>query len=222
MPLEDIKDLAKLDPNTSNKFLQFTERYLSRNKHDKSHHPAIKSCMLRVRGSTNSKCKEIGLDPEVKIIQECDGHRPDYRLLIGGFYADLVGRYHHHDTQRIWTSTSISANNNINNYNNNTTIPWIEKLLQTPIEDYRKHASNLVIIPYLVVCRGMSDTNEVHDIVMQWADKCAEFQRLDPSRREFSIRIRRRIDEVRRDRVPPMTLDTLKERNRELYGSLKP
>jgi hypothetical protein len=67
----------------------------------------------------------------------------------------------------------------------------------------------------------MTDRNEVHDIVMQWADKCAELQRLDPSRREFSFRVRSRIEEVMRDRVPPMTLGTLKEKNRELCEALK-
>ena len=29
------------------------------------------------------------------------------------------------------------------------TIPWIEKLLQTPIEDYRKNAVSLILAPYL-------------------------------------------------------------------------
>ena len=67
----------------------------------------------------------------------------------------------------------------------------------------------------------MSDRNEVHDAVMEWADRCIELRRLDPSRREFSVRVRSRIDEVMRDRIPPMTSDTLKERNQDLYENLK-
>jgi hypothetical protein len=47
--------------------------------------------MLRVPGSLNSRCKEAGIDAEVKILQEWDGYRPDYTLLLGSFYADLVG-----------------------------------------------------------------------------------------------------------------------------------
>ena len=101
------------------------------------------------------------------------------------------------------------------------TIAWIQKLIQTPIADYRKHGANLVIIPYLVVCRGMTDRNEIHDIVMNWADKCAELRRLDPSRREFSVRVRSMIEEVMKDRIPPMTFETLKQKNRELYEVLK-
>jgi hypothetical protein len=219
--LENIKEFAELDPNTSNKFLQFAERYLSKNQHDKSHYPAIKSCMLRIPGSINSKCKPEGLDSEVKIVQKWDGHRPDYRLLIGSFYADLVGRYHHRDRQRTGTSTSVGVNNNNRNYNDNSTIPWIEKLLQTPIEDYRKHVRDLILVPYLVVSKGITDQDQVYDIVMQWTDKCGELKRLEPSRREFSNRINSRIEEVMRDRIPPMTFETLKEKSPELYETLR-
>jgi hypothetical protein len=62
-------------------------------------------------------------------------------------------------------------------------------LLQTPIEDYRKHARDLIIIPYLVVCRGMRDVDEIYNIVMNWADKCHELRRLHPSHREFGNRV---------------------------------
>ena len=30
------------------------------------------------------------------------------------------------------------------------TIPWIEKLLEIPIEDYRKNAVNLILAPHLI------------------------------------------------------------------------
>jgi hypothetical protein len=30
------------------------------------------------------------------------------------------------------------------------TISWIEKLLETPIDDYRKNAVNLILAPYLI------------------------------------------------------------------------
>jgi hypothetical protein len=215
-PLEEIKELAKLEPdNVSTKFLQFAERYLSSNKCDKSHHPAIKSCMLRIPNSINSKCKTVGLDPQVKIIQKWDGQRPDYRLLIGSFHADLI------EHQQRQQARKGHINNRPLHSDVPKTIAWIEKLIQTPIVDYRKHAANLIIIPYLVVCRGMCDRNEIHDVIMNWANRCAELRRLDPSRHEFSVRVRSRIDEVLRDRIPPMTSDTLKEKNRELYEVLK-
>ena len=48
--------------------------------------------MPRIPGSHNAKCKEAGVDSEVKIMQEWNGFRPDYRLLIGSLHADLVGK----------------------------------------------------------------------------------------------------------------------------------
>ena len=35
-------------------------------------------------------------------------------------------------------------------------IPWIEKLLDTPIDDYRKNAVNLILAPYLINVRKLS------------------------------------------------------------------
>ncbi|MFL6509895.1 MAG: hypothetical protein ACJ700_01760 [Nitrososphaera sp.] len=66
----------------------------------------------------------------------------------------------------------------------------------------------------------MRDRNEINDVVMKRTDRCAEVRKLDPSRREFSVRVRSRIEEVKIDRVPPMTFDPLKEKNRKLYESL--
>jgi hypothetical protein len=213
IPLEDIKELAALEPYTSNKFLQFAECYLSANKQDKTHYPALKSCLLRIPGSYNSKCKVAGVDAEVKIIQRWDGHRPDYWLLLGSFYAYLVGRQRE---RQISCKTLLPDDDS-----KGEVIPWIEKLLQTPIEDYRKHARDLIIIPYLVVRRGMTDETQILDIVMQWADKCGELRRLEPSRREFVVKARSRIYQVMRDRISQMKLATLKEKNPDLYEILR-
>jgi hypothetical protein len=66
------------------------------------------------------------------------------------------------------------------------------------------------MIPYLVVCRGMTDVVEIYNIVMNWADKCHKLRRLHPSYREFGNRVTSRICEVMENRIPPMTLQTLK------------
>jgi hypothetical protein len=90
---------------------------------------------------------------------------------------------------------------------------WIEKLLQTPIDDYRKHARDLILLPYLVVRGGMTDENQISDIIMQWAEKCRELRRLDPSKYEFEKRIRSRTYEVMQDRIPPMRWETRREKS---------
>jgi hypothetical protein len=215
-PLEEIKELAALEPyHTSNRFLQFSERYLSANKSDSGHHPAIRSCMLRIPGSLNSRCKELGLDPEVKIIQRWNKYRPDYRLLIGDFHADLVGKQQHRSHGM--SSSSVKCNNIADS---EITTPWIERLLQTPIEDYRKHARDLILVPYLVVQRGLTN-DQIYNIVMEWADKCGELRRLDPSRHEFAAKVRSRTYEVMQSKIPSMSWSTLEERNPELCKILR-
>jgi hypothetical protein len=215
--LDNIKEFADLTDYPNNKFLRFAERYLSDGKCDSANYPAIRSCMLRVPGSLNSKCKVAGVDAEVKILQKWDGFRPDYRLLIGSFYAYLVGE---REKERSRYQDAAAAAKNYALGVNYGPIGWIEKLLQTPIDDFRKRSRDLILVPYLVVRRGMTDVDHITQIVMQWADKCAELYKLEPSRREYEKEVTSRVYEVMRDRIPHMGLERLKEKNPELHRHL--
>jgi hypothetical protein len=218
--LDTIDKFAPLvdDGDVNKAFLQFGARYLSDNKKDSDNRSSLKSCLLRILGSLNSKCKEAGIDAEVKIIQIWDGYRPDYRLLIGSFYADLVGKRQKRQQRPKGEDAQYYAPGH--DYGS---VAWIEKLLQTPIDDYRHNGRNLILVPYLVVRRGITDVDNVTKIVMNWADKCAKLRKLDPSRREYEKEARARIYEVMQSnhRIPPMRLETLKEKNPGLYETLK-
>jgi hypothetical protein len=100
-------------------------------------------------------------------------------------------------------------------------VEWIEKLLQTPLDDFRKRTRDLILVPYLVVIRGMTDVDQITQIILKWAYKCAELYKLEPSRREYQKRIRPRVYEVMQYRIPPMRLETLKEKNPWLYEKLR-
>ena len=54
---------------------------------------------------------------------------------------------------------------------NSTKIWWIEKLLQTPIEDYRKFAVWRILAPYLINIRKYS-TEEASGTLKNWLDRC--------------------------------------------------
>jgi hypothetical protein len=213
--LSQIAEFAELsdDPNTD--FIRFAERYLSGNKQDKSHYPSMQSCLLRVPFTINSKCKEAAIDSEVKILQKWNGFRPDYKLIIGHFYVDLRGRYEEELSKYQGIVRNYISGHDLG------PIGWIEKLLQTPIDDFRKRSRDLILVPYLVVRRGMTDVDQITQIIMKWADKCAQLHRLEPSSRAYAKRIRSRTCEVIRDRIPPMRLGTLKEKNPNLYETLK-
>jgi len=44
--------------------------------------------------------------------------------------------------------------------NSSTTIWWIEKLIQTPIDDYRKFAVWRILVPYLIDIRKCFQDSE--------------------------------------------------------------
>jgi hypothetical protein len=117
-------------------------------------------------------------------------------------------------------NTSLRIRNHVNGIDCGP-IAWIDKLLRTPIHDFRKRSRDLILVPYLVVRRGMTDVDQIHSIVMGWADKCGELKRLEPTRSQYSNRVRSRIYEVMRDRKPWMSLKRLKEKNPRLYETLK-
>ena len=67
--IEDMPDFANFkDQYVATKFLRFAERKLSNGKADQCHNPSIKSCMLRVPGSINSRAKKAGKDPRVNVV----------------------------------------------------------------------------------------------------------------------------------------------------------
>lgn len=51
--------------------------------------------------------------------------------------------------------------------------------MQTPTADYYKNSRAIIIIPYLIVYVGMTDRGKIYDIVMKWADKRDELNRLN-------------------------------------------
>jgi hypothetical protein len=200
-------------------FLKFAEQYLSNNKSDPSHNPSFKSCMIRIPGSFNSKCILEGKDPEVRIIQRWNGQlRPKINLLLGSFHAYLVDqRIKELQRQKeLKVRYQIRMKKNDNDTSSRTTIPWIELLLETPIEDYRKNAISLILAPYLINVKKLS-YDDAFNIITDWLNKCDLIKRLDSN---FSYRIKYALENTIKKGYLPMKLETLKEKNRALYDSL--
>jgi Primase X len=201
----------------SKAFLRFAEQYLSNNKSDPSHNPSFKSCMIRIPGSFNSKCVLKGEDPEIRIIQRWDGDRPKINLLLGSFHAYLVDQKKKiKESQR---QKELKEKNRVKNTDlpARTLIPWIELLLKTPIEDYRKNAVSLILGPYLINVKKLS-YDDAFNIIKDWLNKCDSIKRLDSN---FSYRIKYTLENSIKNGYLPMKFETLKEKNRALYDKLK-
>ena len=80
------------------------------------------------------------------------------------------------------------------------TIPWIEKLLDTPIADYRKNAISLVLAPYFINIRKYS-YEQAYAAIKDWLDKCNTIMRLDSN---FDSRIRSALEVARKTGIRPL------------------
>lgn len=121
----------------TSKFMQFAEEFLTNKKGDPQHNPSVYSCLVRIPGTINSKCGQ-----EVTIAQRWDGQRPAIQYLLRNFIRWLI-------VEKIEESkyTKQARAQSINT----AKIWWIEKLLQTPIDDYRKFAIWRILSPLLIL-----------------------------------------------------------------------
>jgi non-catalytic primase subunit PriX-like protein len=231
--LEDIPEFKKIgEEEPSKQCLRYAEYHLSNRKCDPAHNSTVSfgNCMLRIPGSHNSKCvaRNNGVadsTTQVKIISGMDDgshhqQKPKLRLMLGDFYAYLV------DQRLARNSLNASHNNHghhyqhrYHRYNGNHYYTYIERLLQTPIKDSRKRSISLVIIPYLVVIKRLQSDHEVFCDARGWLDRCSQVEALDRGY-NYDYRIRSSIANSRKNQIPPMGLNKLKEENRQLYDTL--
>jgi hypothetical protein len=94
-------------------------------------------------------------------------------------------------------------------------ILWIERLLQTPLSDYRKLAIWRVLAPYLLNIRGISP-HEAFGIMHDWLDKCNQVKRLDFN---HNLRIKSVISSSKD--FFPVSCEKLKAENEGFYNLLQ-
>jgi hypothetical protein len=220
--LEHYVDFEGLTKRPSEEFLKFAKEYLSLNKADKANNPAFKSCLLRVPYTLNSKCfDEDDKDPEVKIVQQYDFSKslPKSGNLIVEyitFLADRKLKSEIEDEKRKKNRTRFL----IKNKESSNKIPYIEKLLELRVEDYRKNAISLIIVPYFVNVLRLSD-EESYNRTRDWILKCHIIKPLEPSVQFFENLIKYEINRAKRNGIKPLKFKgTLQYKNEELYKLL--
>ena len=180
--LERIQEFQEFD-NPSERFLRFAKDNLSDNKADKANNPSFRSCLLRIPNSFNAKCLAKGESLEnsqVKIIQEWNRDRPSIKFLLQDFRRYLINQ----KIKELNKKREIEEGLGYQSNKSNNTIFWIEKLLNTPISDFRKNATNLILAPYLVNIKKLS-YQQSFDILTDWLQKCNSIKKLDFNPRLF-------------------------------------
>ncbi len=213
--LEEIDRFACYIDSSKNdltsRFMQFAEDFFTEKKGDSQHRPSIKSCLIRVPGTINSKCNQ-----EVKIVQRWDGTRPPINYLLRDFRIWLVAENINDKREEIKNSKYRNSSTNSYRYYSTNIIPWIEKLLQTPIANYRKYALWRILMPYLFNVKKLSES-EVIDITQTWLNKCDLLRSLDFNAKYL---IRQNIRNSKKNHYLPISFDKLSSENNGLHDIL--
>ena len=206
------------DKDLTSMFIQFAEEYFTDYTADRLHNPTVKSCLLRISGSLNSKgiSEKWQQDAEVKIIQRWDGKRPSIQPLLRDFrrwliqkrideLEELKRQEKKHARFQIITSQNQSKAITIRK--------WIEKgILENPLPDHRKYIIWRILSPYLLNVKK-TPKEESYSVIKDWLDKCDKLEKLN-------FNAKRKIREGLRGSSKgylPISLEKLKEENKTLY-----
>ena len=110
-----------------------------------------------------------------------------------------------------------ATNSKFANNNKGSKINWIESLLKTPLDDYRKTIVNLVLAPYLVNIRQI-EYQTAFAIIKEWLEQCATYGGYTFVADSLTGNA---LQTAKNSRYRPMRLDTLKQRNPTIFGELK-
>lgn len=240
MPLQQMPEFEafKDDTELNNKFLRYAERRLTNYKADQRHSPSVLSNMFRIPGTVNTKARDRGVkNPTVRIVQGWEhaairaieeGLTPtDYYYdvvaskpttkFLHDFYIYLVQEKIDEKAEQLGRQwRKVSSNND---GNNNNSLSWIDKLLQTPVQDNRKNLIFWVLAPYLITIRKL-DSDRAYTIIESWLHKCSEIRRLEPDWNSFRYRIRQCLDAAERQERKPIRFETFKEYYPDVYKQL--
>jgi hypothetical protein len=200
-----------LDKDLTSLFIQFAEEHFTNYAADRLHNPTVKSCLVRIPGSLNSKCLAKEEDSEVKIIQRWDGVRLSIQHMLREFRRWLIQKkikaFEDLKKQEKFQMT-VSKNQERTNV-----IKWIEKgILERPLPDHRKYIIWRILSPYLVNVKKLPK-EEAYSVLKEWLDKCDKIEKLNFNAK---IKIKDGLKGASKGYYP-ISMEKLKEENRQLY-----
>ena len=205
--------------------MQFEEQLLTDNKGDQNHWSTVsfRNCMLRIPGSLNSKriqfndrgqtIGDIPSEAEVRIMQRWDCNRPSIEHLLTRCYIWLQAEAIKDLQRRRKAEQKFGKSHR--RLRDKMPITWIEKLLDNPLDNFRKYCIWRVFAPYFINVRGLSRLEAINTI-KSWLDKCNSVCRLD-----FNAEQKIDVALARVGNYRPVSRDKLKEENNLLYARLK-
>ena len=177
--------------------------------------------MLRIPGSYNSKNGNNLNSSQVKVIHKWNvTSKVAADLLYDKFLAYLIDQGGKVTKQLNGNLSSIALRKRTTL---SGSIPWIEKLLQTPLPKFRKYCIWRILAPYLINVKHLP-FEESFDRINQWSSQCNELEALDF---DAETKINGCLNGAINIGYLPISFDnpkkepkTLKTDNRELYDTL--
>ena len=229
--LETVDIFSKFD-EPSMKLMRYAEKLMTDNECDPVHNSTVSfgNCMIRIPYSFNSKYIQfndkdqiVNIPPEsqVKIVYRSDGYRPNIRRLLEGHWTYLIQERNNevlrrlHNEQKRLRFQWKYPNRNIHQHQQTSKSDWIDKLLQNPLDDFRKYCITFVFTPYFINIKRLSQS-DAFSIIKDWLDRSSFCKRLD-------FNARQRINEALKSvgSYRSVRLDQLKVRNNSLYTRLQ-
>jgi len=217
---ETFYEFAKhLDKDLTTLFIQFAEEYFTNYAADRLHNPTVKSCLLRIPGSLNSKCIENENNRQITIIQKWDDKRPHIQPLLRDFRRWLIQKRIHDIEELKKREKKIAGFHMIvtsQNQRPTNNIKWIENgILQNPLPDHRKYIVWRILSPYLLNIKKLPK-EESYSIIKDWLDKCNKIEKLNFNAK---IKIKEGIKGASKGYFP-ISLEKLKDENKQLYDMI--
>lgn len=230
--LEKLDDFKKFD-QPSRRFLHFEEQLLTGGKADQTHSHVVSfnNCMLRIPSSLNShliqfdergKIIDILPEAEVSIMKRWDGDRPPQSIikpLLTQYYVwlqvETIKDIQKRKKQEQEYKKYRYRQGQIGQGNNNKKIIWIERLLDKPLDNFRKFCIWRVFVPYFINVKGLS-RSDTFNATKTWLDRCNSITKLD-------FNVKQKID-YELDNVgtwPPIPQVKLEQENNLFYLRLK-
>jgi Primase X len=209
--------IMHFDKDLTTMFIQFAEEYFTDYTSDRLHNPTVKSCLLRIPGSLNSKCiPNRGEYAKVKIIQRWDGKRPSIQPILRDFRRWLIQK-RIDDIEELKKQDKKHVKYQIITSQNQSKviskIKWIEKgILEHPLPDHRKYIIWRILSPYLLNVKKLPK-EESYSVIKEWLDRCNELERLNFNAK---IKIKEGLRGASKGYLP-ISIDKLKEENNALY-----
>jgi hypothetical protein len=228
----------------ANLFLWFAEKFLTGGKGDSGHKPSVRSSMVRAPGSYNSKYVDKDKErAEVKILQRWDGHTKAHILFLLGVFYRNVGDDYKKQTRMLagankvkrrvqaaqialertlevmpvsaYIATHVFYEGSYSTYAHNK-YWYVDRLIQTPVDDFRKRGIDLLLAPFLITIKRMSDY-AAEQIMLNWLNRCSSLRPLDF---DAAKRVQEKIVYVKESNYLPLGEEKLKAQDPDLFFRL--